>query len=373
MVNLENLDIIIDNLQKTKDIFTKNPNRIFKSEYILQKISLKNKLKSKFYEYFRTFEDPLDKNKLEEKKIKFETIYNKLEIILNKLSENIVKSSILKDNTEDCFDDNKPINMEFDMSNHGKIVPEFDGTSQKYTNFINLVEFVHNNLNENGKSNFVNFIFKTKLSDSVRIKLSTYPVPQTLNQFKENLSKIVRSNRTALNVQSELSRLKQNNNNILDFSNKIECLIAELNTIQISQRGEQFREIIIQMNDEIGLNAFKTGINDKIRPTVVAGRPTSLNDAITLALDSEIPQEEAKILYSKSKYSGKNNKKKNFENKNNQDNNHSYKGKFCKYCKKKGHEIKECYKKKNADAKKAQQSKASGNEQAPEGSGRKSQ
>lgn len=361
MSKYEELNNLIIQLQKTKEIFTKNPNRIFKSEYVLNKITLKNNIRTEFNRLVSTFDNPLDKKFVDEKIAKFKIILDKLEIIFNKLSGEILNNSkLLDDNNDNIFQDNieinKNLNMEFDFTKHSKIIPVFDGESKNFTNFINLVELVYDSLNDAGKVMLINFVMKTKLTDPVRTKLSIYPNPNNFANLKENFSKIIRSSRTALSIQNELSRVKQNNSTLLEFSSKIETLIAELNSIQIRQSGEEHRDIIAKINDEIGLNAFKSGLNDKLRSTVLAGRPTALNDAINLAFDSDIPQEsEAKVFYSKST-----NKKKFNENKF---------SKFCRYCKKKGHELHECYKKKNSDSKKVNHTKASGNDLSPEESG----
>lgn len=344
MVGFRNLDSLIEDLDRILAIFKKNPNRKFKSEYLLNKTTLKNNLVTNFNEEILKFTSPEDKPEIEVRVAKFKKILASLNTILSTLSEEISHNSSLFDDSEDIFE---TLNMDFDLKSHVNIIPEFDGQLSKYSNFINFVEFVHDTLNDNGKSRLITFILKTKLSDSIRLKLSAYPSATTLAQFKEQMSKILKSNKTSLSIQSELSRTRQNNASVIDFSSKIESLVAELNSMQISQRGEQYRDIIIQMNDEIALNAFKTGISDRIKPTIIAGRPSSLNEAINLALDSETPQQEAKIFAFRSKHS-KNFKKTNGFNKGNYE---KPKSKFCKYCKKKGHEISECFKKKKVDNK----------------------
>lgn len=153
------------------------------------------------------------------------------------------------------------------------------------------------------------------------------------------MNKVLKSNKTSLSIQSELIRTRQNNSNVIDFSSKIKSLIEELNAIQISHRGEEHREVII----------FKSGIRDNNKSTVGAGRPSSLNEAINLALDAETPQLEAKVLAFKSEPNNPNHYKKS----NGYSKSNSEKSKFCKYCKKKGHEIGHCFKKKKADNKKA--------------------
>lgn len=67
MVIFEELDKITEQLQKTLEIFTKNPYRTFKADYILNKQTLKKNFRTKFNEELKKFVDPLDKEIVTEK------------------------------------------------------------------------------------------------------------------------------------------------------------------------------------------------------------------------------------------------------------------------------------------------------------------
>lgn len=156
-------------------------------------------------------------------------------------------------------------------------------------------------------------------------------------------------------IQSELSRLKQNSFSVSDYSLKIENLIADLNYLQITQQGSQHKEIIVKINDEIGLHAFKSGLNDSLTNIVFAARPATLNEAINLALESEVPSQGTSQVLAY-------NHRKNYE----KDKKYPNSNKFCNYCKRKGHEIKDCYKKKRVETRKVNVMQNSENYDVPE-------
>lgn len=227
----------------------------------------------------------------------------------------------------------------FDISVAMKIIPEFNGDHKKFTNFCNIVEYLYDPLDTENKPKLLKFVLKTKISDTVRSKLIGLEVPVTFNEFKLNFQKVLKQPKSSLMIQSELSRLTQRNSTVTEYAAKIEELIADLNYLQINQQGNQHRDIIVKMNDEIGLHAFKSGLADPLKNIVFAARPSNLNDAIHLALESEIPVQENHSVMAF-------NPRKNFDRR------PQGPSKFCNYCKKKGHEIKECFKKKRVEAKK---------------------
>ncbi|KAL5275510.1 hypothetical protein ACFFRR_001402 [Megaselia abdita] len=243
--------------------------------------------------------------------------------------------------------------MDFDFSTVFKIIPEFDGEFKNFTNFLNIVEYVCNTLKDDSKPKLLEFVIKTKISEKVRARLIGCATPQTFKEFKDIFSKIVKSNKTSLNIQSDLLRVKQGIRSIVDYSSQIESLVSELNNIQIAQQGIEFQSVIIKLNDEIGLNAFKVGLNDKLKPIIYAARPATLQEAVSIASEADIPcQESAKVMAFN--YSKTSNKSKTFNSK------------FCNYCKKRGHDIKECFKKKKSDEKRVHILETSGNEEDPE-------
>lgn len=327
MTELLNLKENIDCIEKILLNLKKNPNRIYSAEFILNKKTIVLNLKSSFNNSLLKLADK-EESLIEPYKIQFKKFYSEVDAILDTRSQDILDKSFTEN-----LDSDEDISMSgFDISTSMRVIPEFTGDVKHLTNFLNIVEYLYDSINEaGGKLSLINFVLKTKLSDIVRHRLNSHPTPTDITQFKAVFSQIFKSKKTPLNIQSELSRTIQGNLSISDYANKIENLVAELNSLQLLSADENSRNTIIKLNDEVGLNAFKLGINDNLRSVIFAARPASLSEAISLAFEVDIPNSSNNIFKFDSNFKRQRNEK------------------FCKYCKKKGHLISECFKMKNKD------------------------
>lgn len=327
MSELLNLKENIDCVEKILINLKKNPNRAYSAEFVLNKKTLVFNLRTSFNDsLLKLARLDIDENLIEPYKAKFKKLYAEVDSILDSRSQDILEKSFIVDS--DSEEDFKMSG--FDISTVMRVVPEFAGDVKQLTNFLNIVEYLSDSIKENqDKENLIKFVLKTKLSDIVRHRLNSHPEPSDIKQFKAVFSQVFKSKKTPLNIQSELSRTVQGNLSISDFASKIENLVAELNSLQLVSADEHSRSTIIKLNDEVGLNAFKMGINDNIRSVIFAARPANLSDAISLAFEVDIPNSSNSIF----KFDAKNQRY----------------DKFCKYCKKKGHLISECFKKKNRE------------------------
>lgn len=77
---------------------------------------------------------------------------------------------------------------------------------------------------------------------------------------------------------TELRNLLQRNP-IKNLRDNIWELTSLVNDSQITQRGENQRESIIQSNDEYTLTIFKNGLNEKVKTLVSAAKPTTFLQA----------------------------------------------------------------------------------------------
>lgn len=220
----------------------------------------------------------------------------------------------------------------FDLSTAIKIVPEFTGNRNELSNFISLVEMIDETLKAEEKPKLIKFIIKARISDKVKNKLSSVETPITILELKTTLENSFPSNKTTLSLHTELSKIKQGNLQTKNYAEKIENITAELNKIQISELGEKERKTITSLNDKIALNAFKNGLNDSIKMTVLASRPKTLQEAVSLAIECSSTTDETNLFqYNrnyKTKYNPKYNNKymnnnNNYKYNNNNSNNHN--------------------------------------------------
>lgn len=179
--------------------------------------------------------------------------------------------------------------MDLNISEIVKVVPIFDGSPKDLDNFLNLIKLYSDQLKVAEQSKLIALILSVKLSNCVRSKISLEETPDTFKKFKEILNKVFSSKKSALEIQSELFKAKQTGS-IENFISKIESLVDELNIVQKKNLIDADAKTIHQLSDQLALNAFKNGLLEKLKPTVLASRPKNLLEA------TETAREAAKVI-----------------------------------------------------------------------------
>lgn len=256
---------------------------------------------------------------------------------------------------------------DLDISVMLQIIPFFDGKSADLHKFCTCADIIWTPLTQkNDKSLFLQLI-KSKLSGKA-YEIVKYTDFENWADLKKALYKQFIQRRSQGTVSAELIQINQNKNeNIRSFADKIEKLLNELNEICIEKQGKVNAKIVVNMNESIALNSFENGIHEPIRTIVKSHRFNTLSKSIEQALDEEISHKpnnfcnhcktnthSSQNCYKRNKNSNPSSK----SNSNNTDQNNSKLQsnennstrtvkKWCVYCKKSGHIIEDCYKKKS--------------------------
>lgn len=298
---------VVERLTKIYENFKKNPNRSYSSRHIL-KISVELKsLKLKFNENLKQLVDSkVNETSIESSKDKFLKLYDSIDNILTEkillitkpgdttreeLGDNFVSEE--EDSEGEGFSQASRHNQETDMSidkfKAFKLVPKLDSEGKELGSFLNIVrEFDALSADIEVKKDFIKFIIKSKVDDSLARKLNLLDEIKNCNDLEKSLNKVLKPKRTTLQIQSDLIHEKQNNKKVKDFSAKIESLVAELSSVRLSNvTDETFKKMINADADETGLNAFKIGLNDNLKPVVYAANPGTLAEAVQKAKDYE--------------------------------------------------------------------------------------
>lgn len=175
--------------------------------------------------------------------------------------------------------------MDLNIADVVKILPVFNGEHRELENFLNLVKLIHDTLKQVEKEKLITLILAVKISDTVRSKIALEDKLITFDQLKICFERIFISRRTALEIQSEICRIRQTGK-IECYIAQIESLVTELNLVQKRSLQDADCKTIYKISDQIGLNAFKEGLIEKLKPTVIASRPKTLSQAIEIARDA---------------------------------------------------------------------------------------
>lgn len=213
---------------------------------------------------------------------------------------------------------------DFNLELSFKIVPEFKGSQQELTPFLKIVKIIYDTLKTEAKTTFIDFVKNVKLNSTVRTSIGT-----NICENYETLEKLLydryKSSKTISQIQSELTKIRQRNDSVREFSNKILQLVAELNELQIKEFGfttEESRNNVMRINESYSLNIFKQGLNEKYLSTIFAAQPKTFNDAVTLSMNIEGQIPEQVMFYRRDNWHNNNN---NRNNNNNQNRNKSWK------------------------------------------------
>lgn len=198
-----------------------------------------------------------------------------------------------------------------------KIIPTFDGTASQLHRFLNCCEVVFKKLTSDDDKSLFLSIVQTKLTDKA-YELIKYTEYESYSDLKIELQKQFLEIRTLEIIQNELVTIKQKpREEDLDFSNRVERLLADLNSACSNSNNSQLPESIKELNSRTALRAYQEGLRQPLKLFIKACRFKTLKEAIETALieGKSSPQQ---IVFNENK------------------------SKYCSYCKSNTHSFSEC-------------------------------
>lgn len=257
-----------------------------------------------------------------------------------------------------------------------RIVPEFDGNSSELDRFLACCDIINDPLSKADSKLFLKIL-------PAKLKGKAYDIHKYKNfdNFSELKTEFIIQfsiNKSIESLQIELINIKQQKfENIRDFSIRVEKLLSDLNNVTTRNISDTNTKPIIELNSK---RAFIDGLCEPIRLTVKASRPTDLVQAVSIASEEELSNKKSfkyvshKIIkcnscgrfghtFNNCYVKNQNNflTKSSIPSSSNETTSQNQQNLFCVYCNNRGHNIKDCRKKKFADSRtinRAQQSYA---------------
>lgn len=140
-------------------------------------------------------------------------------------------------------------------------------------------------LDENGKTFLINFVLKTRINQSAKLRLqkSYDDITGLVQDMQKHL--LPKKSETALSV--ELHNCKQGNKSVEEFGKSIEYLFTQL-TLTQANGDEASAKILTKVNERVAINIFANGLRDTELKTITKAKDFSnLKDAINSAKDEE--------------------------------------------------------------------------------------
>lgn len=295
------LDGITKSLQEILVNFKKNPNRQYTATHVLKKVTLVKNLYESFKEINISIREALNKEEIQILDLKvniFKTIYKEVNEILRAKTTDTLNNSLEEEENKNIDQPEVSIMATFNLALSNKLIPEFDGNKDNLNNFLNLIEYMCDSLTTDvEKKKLIKFVLRTKISDRLRFKIQSFEEPENLTSLKHTLDTICKGHITPLKIQSDLLKCSQGNLSLIIYANKIEDLTMQLNDLSITNTDKNVKDALLTVNDALALNTFKAGLNEPLRTTIYAAKPSTLQDAIKLAQEIDSAQISPKHVF----------------------------------------------------------------------------
>lgn len=129
--------------------------------------------------------------------------------------------------TEFCLiNRDKETMAEFDVRTATSLLPTMTGEEAVTTKLIDSLEFYSSNLLKDHEQLLINFVLKTRLSESAKLRLNSRY--NTCAEFISDMKKHLLTKQSATALQVEMMRTKQGSLSIDEFGNKLENLFVKL-------------------------------------------------------------------------------------------------------------------------------------------------
>lgn len=201
-----------------------------------------------------------------------------------------------------------------------KLVEKYDGDAVTLQNFIETIELLRDESTDIAEAILIKFI-KSRLTGAAHGAIDTAAtIAEDIDALKAKFSVKL----TPKAVEAEMRLVKQRNS-IADYGAEIDKLAAKLSAAYVSNKTFATEAAASSIVQPIAVDVFISGLKNSAQAFLVKARnPTTLNVAISHALESTPVQNDATTLWftreGNSRHQGNNNRGNNRYNNNNRGN-----------------------------------------------------
>lgn len=179
----------------------------------------------------------------------------------------------------------------FDLKTAAGLLPIMDNKEGTTKQLIDSIELYDELLDAEGKRHLVNYVLKTRLSQSAKVRLSkTY---NSNTDLIADLRSHFITKKSSASLSTQLNNIKQGNRSIDEFGASIEELMVNL-TLSQADGNDNAVIILSSVNEKLAINAFANGLHSSELRTIVKARNyEKLNDAIRGAKDEDLSKKSS--------------------------------------------------------------------------------
>lgn len=180
-----------------------------------------------------------------------------------------------------------PAEMPFHLDVAIKMIPEFDGSKVNLHRFISCCDIVKKTATTAANQSSLLDVIKTKLTGSA-YNIIKYNEFDTWDDLKESLLEQYLEKRTISQIQSELIGIFQNQSeSVQEYANRVERLCSDLNDACIASEGVEASATIRNLNAKLTLQAFVEGLKSPLKLIIKASRFDTFHEAVQGACQEE--------------------------------------------------------------------------------------
>lgn len=274
---LDSFKTIFDELKNVRTYLIKK-GRQRTENIIVKKLEEANKLQEKFNLLIKETSEVLFQ-------IKDERTLNEIHTYCNDFEK--VYAEILSL----CKQEQSSRKMEFDLKVALSLLPVMTDEVVNTKTLIDGIEYYNTILNPASKKQLINFILKTRLSQSAKLKLAQNYGDVT--ELLQDMKNCLLPKKSTTSLQKQLLSLKQNDMSIDEFGKKLSEMFVELTITQSDNNSESY-SVLKPLNERQAIKQFAEGLRNRRLSTIVSARDyDSLQNAIQGAIDEDVSSNQS--------------------------------------------------------------------------------
>ncbi|KAH9644992.1 hypothetical protein HF086_003322 [Spodoptera exigua] len=296
-MSISELQSIYNKLKDIKDYLVKvGPARRQKSDTVQNKIIEAQVVYSRL-----EFTSSDIRKKIENSEISADSLLtvNKLINDIHTLYNKILNLVICKDDS-DSKESNKLSKMasdNFDLKSAIALLPVMTGQEHVTLQIIDSIQLYSSMLNENGKKQLIEFVLKTRLTSSAKLRLkSSY---SSVDVLIADMRKYLVPKKSSVAIQSQMFNTKQGHRSIEKYGAELERLFVDLTIAQADGNDEMYQVLLPKILEKIAIKRFADGLSNSRLSTIIASRScNSLSETIRTAIDEQLlrPDDEQSVM-----------------------------------------------------------------------------
>lgn len=174
----------------------------------------------------------------------------------------------------------------FDLKVALSLLPLMTDKEENTKELIDGIEYYGSILDDTSKSKLIQFIIKTRLSQSAKLKLANEY--SSIDDLLKDMRKQLLPQKSATAIQTKLQNLRQNERSVVDFGKEISELFVDL-TISQADGNKEHYNILRPLNEKLAIKRFSDGLRNRRLSTIIAARDfKTLKDAVQAAQEEEM-------------------------------------------------------------------------------------